>query len=192
MNKMKPAQNANYKTYVLHRIRSRSVPTENGCLEYHGKNGNKLKHKYGLVSVKGKRIPASRAIYMVLNDCFDLPEYIKICHKCDNPPCINEDHLFRGTAKDNVQDMIKKERQSRKRSPHVRQCKLTNEQICLIRSLPWTIMEIAAHFGITNGYVSKIKNGKAKALVSPEIKPIFPYRKGRLTMRERHIQRGEG
>lgn len=33
-----------------------------------------------------------------------------ICHECDNPPCINPEHLFSGTLKDNTQDMIKKGR----------------------------------------------------------------------------------
>ena len=36
-----------------------------------------------------------------------------ICHKCDNPACINPKHLFKGTHNDNVQDKVKKFRQAK-------------------------------------------------------------------------------
>ena len=39
-----------------------------------------------------------------------VPEGMNICHTCDNPKCVSPKHLFAGTQKDNMQDMVKKQR----------------------------------------------------------------------------------
>jgi hypothetical protein len=70
--------------------------------------GCTLKDGYGRVKFKGE-YPITRVIWELLHG--RIPDGMCVCHHCDNPPCVNPDHLF-GTHKDNRDDMIKKGRQN--------------------------------------------------------------------------------
>ena len=63
---------------------------------------------YGLFAHKGKTVRAHRAAYELVNG--EIPEDLYVCHTCDNRKCINPDHLWVGTQKDNVVDAIKKKK----------------------------------------------------------------------------------
>ena len=56
----------------------------------------------------GKRWRASRLVWHVVKG--PVPEGLYVLHQCDNELCINPEHLFLGTLKDNTQDMMKKGR----------------------------------------------------------------------------------
>lgn len=58
--------------------------------------------------VRGKTTLVHRAAYE--HFVGPVPDGMKVCHRCDVPSCVNPDHLFLGTQKDNLQDMFRKRR----------------------------------------------------------------------------------
>lgn len=85
-------------------------PNEKGCWIWTGELGIK---GYGIATVRGFRVAAHRLSYLIHNGSLD-PD-LMVCHNCDNPPCVNPEHLFQGTNSDNVRDCVNKKRHSSSR-----------------------------------------------------------------------------
>lgn len=66
---------------------------------------------YGRIGVSGDRALAHRVAYCLYNNLSlrEIQDYV-VCHKCDNPSCVNPEHLFLGSQKDNIADMVGKGR----------------------------------------------------------------------------------
>lgn len=120
----------------------------------------KSKKGYGDFGLEGKVVSAHRFSYELYVD--SIPEGMFVCHKCDNPSCVNPDHLFVGSPLDNTQDMIKKGRakHSAPKGEAHGMAKITAEIARGIREAPGLHREIAAQFGVNKATVSAIKTGR--------------------------------
>lgn len=82
-----------------------------------------------------------------------IPEGLSVCHRCDNPPCVNPSHLWLGTALDNARDKVQKGRMRRGDSRGERNghAKLTEDQVRVIRQrvkAGETQTALAAEYGV--------------------------------------------
>ncbi len=119
---------------------------------------------YGTYSKSSKKIKASRFSYEM--HIGKIPAGLFVCHTCDNPKCVNPDHLFLGTAKDNYDDAVKKGRakygiKGGVIGPSWRRS-TTDEVARKIKSELSTgkrCAEIARQFGVTPRVVVGIKDG---------------------------------
>lgn len=144
------------KKHILQaRIKS-NIKIVNGCWEWNGKRNDK---GYGIIRVGTYNIRAHRASYEAFK-C-EIPDGLVVCHSCDNPPCVNPDHLWTGTKKQNSQDMVIKDRCNPKpaRGTEHKGHKLNEMQVKSIRNDNRIAKVIASEYGISMSLVYGIKNG---------------------------------
>jgi hypothetical protein len=129
--------------------------------------GAKFPQGYGLMAIggrppKGKHIKAHRISYEI--NIGEIPDGMIICHKCDNPPCVNPNHLFLGTYQDNSDDKISKHRGKWLSGEDNASHKLTQSQVEEIRRLyiPRIVSthKLAKQFGVDQQVIWSIVNYK--------------------------------
>lgn len=138
--------------------RSYIINKNTGCWEW---QKNRDKKGYGTIGshIGDKRITkfAHRVSYELYKG--EIPINMIVCHACDNPGCVNPDHLWIGTHQDNINDKIKKNR-GLFGSKH-QNSKLTEEQIIKIRKEKLSINDIAKKYRIHYNTAYDIINFKS-------------------------------
>lgn len=119
---------------------------------------------YGRLSVEGLRVRAHRYAWERANG--PIPEGMFVLHRCDNPPCCNERHLFLGTIKDNNRDRLSKGRNGNYACPGEAngRAKITTADASRIREMHAAGIKttpIARQFGIDPSTVRRIVSGKS-------------------------------
>lgn len=134
------------------RFFSRFVKTENGCWQWRAHTD---KDGYGILPGDKKNTRAHRLSYELHNG--QIPKGMVVCHKCDNPGCVNPDHLFVGTTKDNNIDALQKRRN------YVGEingrAKLNAAQVLEIRDSSESGQALADKYGVSKTLVNGIKRG---------------------------------
>lgn len=87
-------------TNNLDTLKNKCIITESGCWEWQGSKRN----NYASLKQGGKQILVHRLAYKLKNG--EISDGLFACHKCNNTVCINPDHIYAGTAKDNYNDMV--------------------------------------------------------------------------------------
>jgi hypothetical protein len=146
---------------ILHNVKK----TDSGCWV---RTSSLMPKGYSTIKLNGKTRYAHRISYE--HFVGPIPDGMCICHSCDNPSCVNPQHLFLGTQKDNLADMTNKGRRNGPRGRNHPRATITGQIAAKIkeyRQLGYTYREIAAICGTTLKVVQDVSTGRTWKEVRP-------------------------
>ena len=123
----------------------------------------KDKDGYGQFQVDGKARRAHRVSALWAGIISDISDGSVVCHSCDNPSCVNPDHLWRGTRAQNNADRSKKGRDARQKGSAHGMSKLTEQDVRYIKIFLAAGAKqrvIARNFGVSRSAIATINAGK--------------------------------
>lgn len=134
-----------------------SIVTERGCWEWLG-HLNEFGYGTCCRKVNGQKLwLVHRWSWTIRNH--KIPERMSVLHRCDNPACVNPDHLWLGTMQENTLDMVRKGRANRSRGVNNARHKVSENDVVEIRrlsSIGISRRAVARIFGITHASVKNI------------------------------------
>ena len=133
----------------------KKVKKTDGCWEW---IGGKFTSGYGLYKVQGITSRVHRLSWEIHNGT--IPEGMCVCHSCDNPPCVNPNHLWLGTSQENTQDKMSKGRHKYQSGESHYAAKLTDQQVEEIRTKSTGKrgegVRLAKEYGVSKSLISAI------------------------------------
>jgi len=115
--------------------------------------GTRDRKGYGRFTAKraGKRASVGAHRFSFERFKGEIPQGFHVCHACDNPSCVNPDHLWAGTPKENDQDCCAK---GRKIAPARR--KIDRSEALTLRAQGWSYLQLADHFSVAPSSISRV------------------------------------
>jgi hypothetical protein len=136
-----------FKKYAKHQ--------PNGCTEW---VAGKTSDGYGVINFNNKSLLAHRvAVELFLGIS---PAGMLVCHKCDNPACVNPKHLFLGSQKDNMKDMKSKGRRKgvncREMNGRAKLTMSAAQEIRRKREIGYTLKQLATEHSVASSTISRV------------------------------------
>lgn len=134
----------------------KQVKFTDNCWEWAGPTD---KDGYGIFRGEFEGVAYQRAhrYSWALHNKQNIPKGILACHKCDNPRCVNPDHIFLGTGADNMRDKIEKGRQRAPKGAAAYHSILSEAQAQAVLADPRAYAVIAADYGVKASTIGSIK-----------------------------------
>jgi len=141
------------KSDPIERFLAKVRKMDSGCLEW---QAGLARGGYGKFRLPHKTTTAHRFAYEAFVN--PIPEGMQVLHRCDNRKCTNPEHLFIGTAQDNVADMDDKQRRKTRAT-------LTADEVSAVHEMlrnRYSQQHIADTFKVSQSVISRIKLNKTQ------------------------------
>jgi hypothetical protein len=155
-------RDSTYCPQVIERIQKYVVKgnTDDDCWKW---SGAKSEKGYAKLTIGGRQGFGERVHRIQYFLCYgDFDESLFVCHKCDNPECVNPKHLFLGTPKENTADMKAKGRESNPpifRGEDHPSSKLSNKEVIEILKSNDTYASLSRKYLVSDMTIRRVKKG---------------------------------
>lgn len=147
-------RSSNYDMWTRIRLLSGSAEdAQSGCLKWQGVTSR----GYGKISYRGRLHRAHRLFYELMVG--PIPAGLELMHVCDNPRCINPNHLRAATHSENISDAYAKGRKSVAQGPNHPRFRLSAEQVDEAMLSHEPASALAERMGVSASVIYRLRNG---------------------------------